>query len=107
MSHMAEPSLPIACSLTAEQLWDRREVWQRLHDEALLDEKAIDDGVQLVYAAHEAVEQTLYDLARLESECCAFAEWQVARLDDTVVLRVTSRGDGITAVQSLFGVAAA
>lgn len=107
MPHTSEPSPPIACSLTAEQLSDRQAVWQRLHDEALLDEQAIDDGVQLVYAAHEAVERTLRHLARLEADCCAFAEWQIARVDDKVVLRMTSRGDGITAVQSLFGLAAA
>lgn len=84
---------------------DRRAIWERLAEQALCETRSTTDGVQLVYAGSEETERELRELARLEAQCCSFAEWRVGRSGDEVLLDVTSAGDGVTAVRALFGVA--
>lgn len=58
--------------------------------------------MQLVFAAREGVEEQLHELAALEAECCAFADWKVERRDEDVVLDVTAPPDAVAAVRALF-----
>jgi len=95
----AEP--PIACSLQPTELDDRRAAWQRLAERALRQQCSIAGGVRLVFSAEEGVEGQLRDLARLEAQCCAFADWNVQRRDENLVLDVTARGEGVAAVRAL------
>ncbi len=96
--------LLIACSLGFAQLGDRRAVWEGLAERALREGRSTTDGVQLVYAGSEETEQALEELARLEAQCCSFADWRVTRRGDEVLLDVTSSGDGVAAVRALFDV---
>jgi hypothetical protein len=60
--------LPIACSLDGSQLRARREVWRRLVDDALRDQRVTATGVQLAYAAAADVEQGSTELVQLERD---------------------------------------
>jgi len=93
---------PVACSLQSAELADRRVVWERLCERALLQRSPVANGLQLVFAAREGVEAELRELARLEAECCAFADWKVQRRAEGVVLDVIASGHGVAAVRSLF-----
>ncbi len=97
------PEVPrIACSLKAPERSDRRAVWGVLCTRALREQRPIFSGMQLVFAAHEGVENELHELSRLEAQCCAFAEWKVSRRDETVVLDVTAPGEAVDAVRAMF-----
>ena len=95
--------LTIACSLEIAELGDRRDLWGRLAKRALRETRSTTAGVQLVYAGSEETERELRQLVGLEAQCCSFADWRVTRSGGDVLLDVTSAGDGVTAVRSLFG----
>jgi hypothetical protein len=96
-------SLPIACSLDRAALDERLAAWARLGDAHLRERIEISGGLALVYA--DAAGATVRELARLESECCAWASWRVMPEDGAVRLEVTAPGDGAIAVRSMFAAA--
>jgi hypothetical protein len=60
-------------------------------------------GLRLIYRADNEVEQELRELAALERECCAFADWSVRSSDGQVVLDIRGESDvAIAAVQEMF-----
>jgi hypothetical protein len=89
----------IACTLTDPQMSERRQRWHALADRAFVERTERPDGLRLVFRADAGVAQELRDLAALERQCCAFAEWAVSG----VVLAVTARSDeGVAAVHGMF-----
>jgi hypothetical protein len=92
----------IACSLSADELPERRRRWVALSDRALAGRDPIDGGVRLTFRAAPGVEEELRALAELERSCCAFAAFEVAVARERVTLDVTSSGEGVTAVRQLF-----
>jgi len=93
----------IACSLAQADLADRRDRWLRLAERAIIDVLTTDTGLRLRIRQGPGVEAELHQLAALERECCAFAEWSVHTHGEEVVLDVIAdRTEGITAVQSMF-----
>lgn len=93
----------IACSLNRDELADRREAWYRLAAGSFDDRRLTDRGQQLVFRRDPGVEEALHELAKLERECCAFADWNLSVSDGQIVLEVTGRSDeGIAAVQAMF-----
>ncbi len=99
-----QSDVAIACSLRPGDFHDRREVWERLAVRALRESRPTDNGVRFFYAASEETERALRELARLEAECCAFAEWRLDRRGEELVLDVTSTTEGAAAIRTLFGV---
>lgn len=97
---------PIACSLQPTELSDRRAVWKGLLERALREQRPIPSGMRLIFVREEGVEGQLRELARLEGQCCAFADWKVHRRDDEVVLEVTAPTEAVAAVRALFDRAA-
>jgi hypothetical protein len=92
----------IACSLTAEDLPERRRRWRALLEGSLLERTEIPGGVRLGLRAGDGVEQELRALAALERQCCAFASFEVSATEARVTLDVTSSADGVAAVRELF-----
>ncbi len=94
---------PISCSLNAAGQTARRAAWERLGQRALRERQMTARGVQLVFARKPGVQDELRELARLEEECCAFAEWRVEDHGDRVVLGVSAEtAGGVSALQALF-----
>jgi len=93
---------PIACSLNAVGQTSRRAVWERLGERALRERQMTERGVRLVFAREPGVEDELRELARLEGECCAFAEWRVEDHGDRLVLDVIAETAGVRALQAMF-----
>jgi len=89
----------IACSLTAEELPERRRRWRAL---PLTARTEIVGGVRLTFRAGPGVEERVRALAALERDCCGFARFEVYGGAAEVALDVTSSEDGIRAVREIF-----
>jgi hypothetical protein len=93
----------IACSLEAADLADRQERWHQLAERAGVDVLTTENGLRLLFRAAPRVEGELTQLAELEQDCCAFADWSVCARDEEVVLDVTAENEeAIAAVQGMF-----
>ena len=92
----------VACSLSADELPDRRRRWLALSDRALAGRAPIEGGLRLTFRAAAGVEEGLRALAELERTCCAFAAFEVDVGGERVTLDVTSSGEGVAAVRQLF-----
>jgi hypothetical protein len=86
----------IACTLSDDGLAARGERWRRLAGASGLAVASTPSGLRLTFGP--GTEHELAELAALERECCAFADWTVTG----TVLEVSGRGAAITAVQALF-----
>jgi hypothetical protein len=53
-----------------------------------------------VYEGQSGVHEELEALAAAERECCAFADWEVARDGRHVELRIRSDAPGLAAIDS-------
>lgn len=94
----------VACTLSAADLRDRRGVWAALCQRALTVQRTTPHGVELAFRPDPGVEPTLRELARLEADCCSFAEWAVETRDGHVLLDVSAReASAVPAVRALFG----
>ena len=86
----------IACSLSGDGLAARGERWRRLAGTSGVDVVTTPSGLRLTFGP--GTEHELGELAALERECCAFADWTVTG----TVLEVSGRGDAVPAVQAMF-----
>lgn len=89
---MNEQTKVIACNLNGVERAERAERW---HDLGGYDVEQLDDGIRLVFA--NDVEHDLHELAVLERECCAFADWDVS--GNTIAITA----DNATAVAAVRG----
>lgn len=94
--------MDIACTLTTGDLAARRERWLRLIRASGTDRAQTPNGLRLGFPADAGVADELERLAAGERECCAWATWSVALAGDRVELDVTSTGDGVAALHSMF-----
>jgi hypothetical protein len=97
-------SVPIACTLGAEDLATRLDDWNAALA-SVTDRVAIDGGVRLGFGP----EVDVADLARLvvaEQSCCAFFRFTVTVDERGIALEVTAPLDAATVLTSLFGEAA-
>ena len=85
------------CTLTQEERGSRGKRWLSL-PKAEIDE--VSNGLRLAFPA--SAEAELRELALLETECCAFASWNVTRDGDHAILDVTAEGEAVAAGQSMF-----
>ncbi len=93
---------PAACTLTGSEQMSRRERWLRLAEVALVAKVATEGGVELSYRGEPAVLSELRELARLETECCGFAEWTVRDAGSRIVLEVETEQTKAPAVWAMF-----
>jgi hypothetical protein len=97
-------SAPIACSLAETDLANRQDRWLQLWHRAGVNAVTTSNGLQLLFRAAPGVEAELHQLAELERDCCAFADWSVQVRANELVLDVTApTEEGITGVQAMFG----
>jgi hypothetical protein len=92
----------IVCTLGAGDLAAQREHWGRLIAASALERTERPDGLRIRFRPDRGVADDLHALVATERECCAWARWSVTVAADQVVLDITSTGDGITALHSMF-----
>jgi hypothetical protein len=58
--------------------------------------------VRLAFYDEPAVELTLRELVAVEADCCRWATTRVTRERSSLVLHMTSSGDGVPALHTMF-----
>ena len=94
--------LPIACTLEPAGGVARMARWRTLSD-ARLDVRDEPGEMVVVYKSRRGVYEELESLVAAERECCAFAEWEVTRDSENVVLRIRADAQGLAAIVSALG----
>jgi len=89
---MAEP-LPVACTLTAEELMDRSAAWNKLMTSGLVERDRMPGGIRL--RAEPGASAALMDLVDLERGCCAWIQFDVK--GDSVTMTADAAGESVLA----------
>ncbi len=100
----AEPELAelVACTLSDTDLKTQRERWINVGTNFEIGRKKTDDGLQLTFKDHPAVEQELRALVAVENDCCSWASWSVERKEGALVMAARSKGDGVSTLHGMF-----
>jgi len=93
---VAEPR-PIACTLTAADLQDRGQAWQKLWTSGFLHRERVPGGIMLI--AEPGGAEALAELIELERECCAWIDFEV----DGSRVTLTAEGHGEAVLAGMFG----
>ncbi|MDQ3782727.1 MAG: hypothetical protein M3349_07305 [Actinomycetota bacterium] len=96
--------VPIACTLSGEDLRSRELVWRELMEHALLDRDAIPEGVRLRFDADHGTVHRLVDLVAAERTCCGWASWTLIATEEATTVEVTGEGHHAEAARQMFGV---
>jgi hypothetical protein len=94
--------IPIACSLSADDMGDRMEQWRAAVAQATTRE-ATPEGYRLRFASDPAFAGRLAELAAREVECCAFFTFAVTVATDGLALEVLAPADARPMLDDLFG----
>jgi hypothetical protein len=94
--------LPVACTLGATDGAARLARWRALSD-ARLNIRRMPDHVVVLYESRPDVHAELEALVAAERECCSFAEWELTRDSEHVVLQIRSDAQGLAAIVGVFG----
>jgi hypothetical protein len=98
-----DPSIPIACSLSADAVEDREAQWRELLSRALIRRVRAPGGVRIELRALPGVRRELERLVAAERDCCPFMTMSVETTDDQVlVLAVTAPELAVPILARLF-----
>jgi hypothetical protein len=92
----------VACSLTSADLAAQGDRWKRLAATSLTERAETADGLRLAFRAGSESERELRALVAVETDCCAWAQWEVTASQDLLVLHVRSAGDGVAVLHGMF-----
>jgi hypothetical protein len=93
---------PIACTLGANDLAALAQRWRTIRREAGLGRQTTREGLRLEFRAAAGVEDELRALVAVESECCAWATWNVERQAERLSVVVASSGEGVVVLHGMF-----
>jgi hypothetical protein len=94
--------LPIACTLPVTQVPGRLALVGTLADDALLDGRPIAGGMRWRFHDAPGIERRVREVAALESECCAFLRFGIAREDGAIALDITGPADAQPVIEQFF-----
>ena len=97
----------IACELGGGEMGAQVQRWMRLGRDAGLGRVETEDGLRIRFRDEPAVEEELRALVAVESNCCAWARWEVRRADGELILRVSSAPEGAVTLHTMFSTATA
>jgi hypothetical protein len=95
-------TVPVACTLTPDDLAAQAGRWQRLMARAMAGRAETAEGLRLSFRPDPGTEEELRRLVAVESECCGWADWTVEASAGTLVLDVRSSGEGIATLHGMF-----
>ena len=94
--------LPLACTLGTTDGAARLARWRAL-SHARLTVQRTPDQLVVRYRSQPGVYDELEALVAGERECCSFAEWELTRNVEHVVLDIRSDAKGLAAILEAFG----
>lgn len=92
----------LGCSLSRDELVDRRAAWGDV-EPAVVDRQRTEDGFRVRFQAQLRVTADLRALAAAEQSCCGWASWAVTEEDGYAVLEVTGPPGDIGKLAAAFG----
>ncbi len=98
--HVTMDSQPIACSLALDDLGRRRAWIADLARDALRDHRREDLVLRLHYLPAAAAR--VREMARMESQCCAFLTFEIRERPDGVLLTITAPEAAREAAAAMF-----
>jgi hypothetical protein len=93
---------PIACTLAPDRMRGRLAFIDALTAEALLDQQPIADGLRSRFRDAPGVERRVRELVELESQCCAFLQFEIGRAGTAIVLDITGAADAQPVIEQFF-----
>ncbi|MFN2569861.1 MAG: hypothetical protein ABR564_09725 [Candidatus Dormibacteria bacterium] len=98
---MTEPDpVPIACSLSAEDLPGREAEWRSLAAASSTRER-IDGGVRLTIPASARSLADVVDITRREKECCPFFTFTLIEQQPGMILEIRAPADAEAMLEGL------
>lgn len=92
----------VACTLSDTDLKTQRERWINIGTNFGIGRTKTDDGLQLAFKDHPAVEQELRALVAVENDCCSWASWSVERKEGVLVMAARSKDEGVSTLHGMF-----
>jgi hypothetical protein len=101
------PDLPIACTLTADDMTARVALIDALTADGLLERTTIDAGLRVRLRDTPEIERRTRELVAAESRCCAFLDFDLGRKDGDLVLDISGPEDARPVIDMFFAPAPA
>ncbi len=96
------PDLPIACTLTPDDMTARRALVEALAADGLLARTPTDAGLRVRLRDTPEIEQRTRELVAAESACCAFLDFDLRRDDGDLVLEISGPRDARPVIELFF-----
>lgn len=96
------PQVEIACTLTGPDAANRGREFAELGAAALLSRSKTDEGIVLVFAGDQRVEDEVRRLAAAESVCCSFLGFDIKTGDESIALTITGPPEARPVLDSLY-----
>jgi MerR family transcriptional regulator, copper efflux regulator len=94
--------LPLACSLDAAALAERRRLIERLAGDVRVDRTLTERGLSVLLRRGPGVRERVKELIALESACCPFLSFALHERDECLELEVTAPAGGREVLAELF-----
>ena len=95
--------VPIACSLTPEEMPDRMNGAKQLGRESLLDVSTLGRRAELRFKGDAQTREGIDAFIAAESKCCPFFSFEVSDEADSTVLAIEAPEDATWAVRGVVG----
>src|SRR3954471_20107912 len=99
--------LPIACTLTPDDMTARLALIEALSADGLISRTATDAGLRVRLQDTPDVEQRTRELVAAESRCCAFLHFSLGREGGELVLDISGPEDARPVIEMFFAPQAA
>ena len=93
---------PVACTLTLADQAGQAGRWRQAARQAMTGRAHTADGIRVTFRADQGVEESVRQLAAVESECCGWATWAVDGRDGELTVVVSSAtGEGVDTLHQM------
>jgi hypothetical protein len=96
-----DATAPIACSLAADDYKARLVEIERIGRSGLLRKEETADGAILTFLDLPELEGEIGSIVAAEAACCPFLSLDLARRDNTLILRITGPEEALPVVRDL------
>ena len=94
--------MPIACTLTPDDMTDRQALIDELATDGLIDRTATEAGLRIRLRDTPEIERRTRELIAAESRCCAFLEFTLRRDGGELVLEIAGPDDARPVIEMFF-----
>ena len=94
--------MPIACTLTPDDMTDRQALIDALAADALIDRTTAETGLRVRLRDTPEIERRTRELIAAESRCCGFLEFTLRRDGGELVLEIAGPDDARPVIEMFF-----